>query len=91
MNNTISKCFCSGCGKYFVGPSYHEMHRTGDASKRQRRCMTTQEMHDAGMDCEKKNVRITIEGKETFQEHDVWFSVIHRESVKSFYQDSQDA
>jgi len=53
--------------------------------------MTTQEMHDAGMDCEKKNVRITIEGKETFQEHDVWFSVIHRESVKSFYQDSQDA
>lgn len=86
MKNTISKCYCSGCDKYFAGVSYHEMHRIGDASKRERRCMTDQEMHDAGMDCERKNVRIVIEGKDTFQEHDVWFSVVDRERVSDLFQ-----
>ena len=39
--------------------------------------------HRIGMDCEKKLVHIIIEGKNTYEEHDVWFMIAWRARAKS--------
>jgi hypothetical protein len=86
MENTISKIQCSGCGRFFVGASVHDAHRTGDYSTRtSRHCLTEDEMRGAGLDCEKKNVRIIVAGKAHFEEHDVWFDAKDRERMKGYF------
>jgi hypothetical protein len=50
-----------------------------------RRCMSLEEMHAAGMATEKKNVRIILEGKTTYEEHDVWFSPEDRAKVRAAF------
>lgn len=85
MENTIAKCQCSGCGKFFVGTSYFDMHRKG-----LERCFTDAEMREKGMDTEKKNVRIVVNGNITYQEHDVWFDAVGREKFTARFKDTQE-
>ncbi len=97
MENTIKRTECRGCGKFFVGTSVFDEHRIGSYGEaihnakgnvtgytpHSRRCMTEEEMRVAGMDCEKKLVHIIIEGKNTYEEHDVWFMIAWRARAKS--------
>ena len=76
-----------------VGSYGDAVYAEGDAKRKRpvgytkssRRCMTEEEMRAAGLETERRRVRIIKEGKESFLETDVWYNVASRESVVSAY------
>ena len=54
-----NKCKCSSCGKYFNSAAAFDKHRVGLYVFKERRCLTTQEMQDIGMDLNKAEYWIT--------------------------------
>lgn len=86
MKNTITKCQCSGCKKFFVGDSAFFAHRTGSFEERTRRCLTTEEMQACGFASEKKFVELFLEGHPFYEEHDVWYSEVARERVRQTFE-----
>jgi hypothetical protein len=79
---TVAKCLCSGCNKYFFGVSYHEQHRVAGKTRSSRRCLSTEEMVAQGMASERKTVRLVVDGKPAYEEQDVWYSIKDRERVQ---------
>jgi len=59
----------------------HRIGKFGDG----RRCATDEELHEAGLTTEKKNVRLPVDGKEHFEEQDVWYDVLGREKVRTLF------
>lgn len=49
MKLTGQKSLCRSCGLVFRSVAAFDKHRTGSHPKGERRCMTEQEMVDAGM------------------------------------------
>ncbi len=76
----IRKVQCSGCGKFFVGDSIFDRHRTGEFGV-DRRCFTTEEMIEKGFGSEACFVGIALEGTKSYQEKTVWFLIDNRESL----------
>lgn len=84
MSKTIHKVQCSACGKFFVGDTLFDYHRVGEYGKN-RRCLSTEEMQEVGLTTEKRQVRMFLDGKEYFEEHDIWYSPAAREHVRQIY------
>ncbi len=86
MENTINKCQCSACGKFFVGTSVFDKHRVGPYTKGDRRCLTDEEMQSHGLDYEKKLVKFYCGRKEpSYEEHNVWFLITDRERMRQAF------
>ena len=85
MGNTAGKIQCSGCHRYFASNTAFEMHRKGDYTTG-RQCMTEAEMRGKGMDTERKEVRIYVEGLPKFEVHPVWYDAVGREKVRAAFQ-----
>lgn len=49
MKLTGNRCRCGACNQYFRSVSAFDMHRTGSHAQLARRCLTTDEMTEAGM------------------------------------------
>jgi hypothetical protein len=82
---SISKCQCSGCGRFFVSAGVFDEHFTGKFADGTWRCKTFEEMRASGLATEKRNVRMIREGKEYFELHRVWYSVEGRERVRQAF------
>jgi hypothetical protein len=85
MSITVQKVQCRGCGKFFVSNTLFDYHRVGNYGKRERHCLSTEEMQAAGLTTEKRQVRMLLEGKEYFEEHDVWYSPAARIRVSQAF------
>jgi len=79
----ISKTQCAGCGRYFTGMSIFDAHRLGPATAR--RCMTEDEMRAAGMASEPLMVRVYHENHTNREEHEVWYDVGARETLRQVF------
>ncbi len=91
VNTTVQRIQCGGCKKFFVGVSLFDAHRVGDTSKRERRCLTTEEMVAAGYNTERRPVRFIIEGVTRPEERDVWFDPVARENLaKAFHKGEEE-
>ena len=90
MDNTTARIECSGCDRFFSSNTTFVAHRTGDISKGERRCMTDDEMTAHGFATEQKNVKIVLDGRATYQGHDVWYDAIGREDVRNRFKDKED-
>lgn len=79
---TIARTQCGGCKRYFVSVTVFDQHRAGSFDKQTRRCLTDEELRTAGMDTERRNVRMMRENRTSFEPHDVWYDVAGRERLR---------
>lgn len=49
MKLSGNRCQCAGCGLYFNSEGAFNKHRTGSFYEKTRRCMSVDEMKEAGM------------------------------------------
>jgi len=91
VSTTVQRIQCGGCKKFFVGLTLFDAHRVGDASKRERRCKTDEEMQAAGYATERRPVRFIVEGVTIPEERDVWFDPVARELLaKAFHKGEEE-
>lgn len=83
----ISKTQCGGCNRYFTGMGIFDKHRIGPMTER--RCMTEEEMHAAGMDTETCMIRVYRDGSPRREEHEIWYDVAERESIRQRFAKTQ--
>jgi len=85
MSKSVQKVQCRGCGQFFVSDTIFDYHRVGDFGKRERRCLTAEEMQSKGLTTEKRQVHLILEGRDVYEEHDVWYSPADRERVRQAF------
>jgi hypothetical protein len=90
--NTVQKCECASCGRYFVRDSAFFKHRTGVYADGTRRCMTEDEMRQEGMDVELRDIRVEQNGKPgILKDRHVWFDRVGRETMRKRFLARGDA
>lgn len=82
---SMGRTQCGACGRYFVSGTVFDQHRAGSFDKRERRCLSDEEMRAAGLVTEWRNVRIAKNGRDTFEDHDVWYDIVARERVRKAF------
>lgn len=82
----------------FGEPVYDQKDVERDAKKKRvlsytkssRRCMTTEELLQAGYQFEHKPITVTRDGQARREEHDVWYDPVAREKMRAAFGRSEE-
>jgi hypothetical protein len=72
VGHSVPLNLCSGCKRNFSGAQAHAIHRVGEFNRKQRRCLTSDEMLARGFTMTIEPVRRCVEGKYFHEQMETW-------------------